>query len=313
MKNCFLYLIGLLFCLSSYGQEYITVFRNPQDSSFNSYLLVLPKAKEEIGGLIVRDYSRLPNASKKSRYRWIELAIENNLAMLYTCTSDYFPELYYNDAPAMLLDSILNEVLVKYTIPKQNVFIGGMSASGTRALQFEKFLRQGKSKFENKLAGVFICDSPLDFERFYYSAEDILKRNHPKGMNEEAKWMMKSFPLKLGGTPYEVEAAYRKASVFSYLAVSGGNAAYFKETPLLFFHEPDMDWWMAERNATYKDINSFDIVGFHKALLNLGNNDVQVIATSNKDFDAEGERKPHSWTIVDESILIDWIVKRCTE
>lgn len=293
------------------GQERITTYRNEVDSSFNSYVLVKPVG-EKIKGLIVRDYSKLPDFSKKSRYQWMNYALEENMAVLFTVTSNYFPELCYDDNPSVILDSILNEVLSNYPIPKNNVFVGGISASGTRALQFVKFCQQGKSKFGITPAGAFICDSPLDFERFYYSAEEILIRNHPNGMNEEARWMIESFPLKLGGTPSEVREKYLRASVFSYRELDGGSAQYYSNTPIIMFHEPDMDWWLNERNAVYTDINSFDIIGFERAIKNLGNNDVTVVSTTGKGFDSKGERNCHSWTIVDERLLIDWIIERCS-
>ncbi len=290
------------------GQEHIRVFRDKSDTTFNSYYLILPESGTP-AGMIIRDYSKLPPKGKKSRYKWMDLAIQENLAVLITCTSNYFPELYYHDDPIELLDEIVNEVVSKYSIPKQNLFVGGISASGTRALQYEKYLQKGLSKFNTELVGVFIVDSPLDFERFYESAKDIKKRNHPKGMNQEAEWMIRIFPEKFGEYEKNKET-YRLQSVFSHQLQDGGNATYFKSTPILAFHEPDMEWWLNERNAVYTDINSFDIVGFERALKNLGNKDVTVIATREKGFDKAGNRNCHSWTIVDEPLLIAWIKER---
>lgn len=293
------------------AQEKIRVFRNGEDSSFNSYYLTLPHGSKP-RGMIIRDYSKLPALDQKSRYNWTKLCLENNLAVLITCTSNDFPELYYGDEPVKLLDEIVHEVSTKYEIPKNNMFIGGISASGTRALQYEKYLKKGKSKFDTKLAGVFVVDSPLDFERFYESAIDIKARNHPNGMNEEADWMVRIFPEKFGEYEKNKEL-YRLQSVFSCKLPNGGNAPYFKNTALLIFHEPDMDWWLNERNAVYTDINSFDLIGFERAVKNAGNKDVTVISTTNKGFDKEGNRNCHSWTIVDEELLIDWVLHRLTE
>ena len=78
----------------------------------------------------------------------------------------------------------------------------------------------------------------------------------------------------------------------------------------LLFHEPDIDWWLAERGCSYHDINSIDIAGMYNWLLQNGHSDIELITTTNKGFDRNGNRKCHSWSIVDEEYLIDWIIKR---
>ena len=303
--------LTLFFILTSQflmGQTSEYVYRNDQDSTYNCYLTVLPDSAEIIG-LIVRDFSSLPEKHRKSPYTWSELALDAGLAIVYTVTSNYPVELYYDDTGPIILDQIINEVVTHHSIPKNNIFIGGISASGTRALRFAQFCSQEKSKFGTKVKGVFSVDSPLDIERLSYSA--YTHSHHFKaGMLEEAQLVMKEFPKRLGCSPYENSEKYRNSSVFSYLDSLGGNAPYYKNLSLLFFHEPDIDWWINERGATYFDINSFDISGFVNQLRLFGNEDVELITTTNKGYDRMGNRKCHSWTIVDEDYLIHWILKR---
>jgi hypothetical protein len=98
---------GLAFTV--YGQNYSYYYKNPTDSSVNCYLKVFPT--QEIKGLIVRDYSRLPNAKKESPYQFLKMATAEGYLTLYTCTSTFFPELFYHDAPMQRLDSIIYEVV----------------------------------------------------------------------------------------------------------------------------------------------------------------------------------------------------------
>jgi len=305
MKQLFL-LVFLNLSLWSSAQTYEYVYRNPQDSSYNCYLKVIPEA-DSIRGLIVRDFTRLPDATVKSPYRFTDLALENDLMVIYTTTSDFYPELYYNDTGPALLDEIVNEVLVAHNIPVENIFIGGISASGTRALRYAQYCEEGKSKYEHKVSGVFVVDSPLDLERFYWSSDNILKRDEENGMLEESKLMQRALPLQLDGSPNEVPENYIMASVFSKSAADGGNARHYKGIPIILYCEPDMNWWIDQRSATYYDINAYDIVGFVRELRSMGNKDVTLITTSNKGFDRKGNRKPHSWTIVDEPELMSWI------
>lgn len=309
MKNIILLLI-LGYTQFGFSQTTEYVYKNANDSTYNCYLTVLPD-HSDIKGLIIRDYSSLPTPIKTGSYpyKWRDLALENGLAILYTVTSNFFPELYYNDSGLVILDELVHEVIQKHAIPKQNIFIGGISASGTRALKYAQFCEMGKSKFNIQIKGVFAVDSPLDFERFYNSASKH-KSNFKKGMLWEAKLMVKVFPAKLGGTPETNLIAYQSQSVYSATDSTGGNAKNLINTSTILFHEPDIDWWIKERGSTYYDINSYDIAGIYNYLKLNNHQDVELITTTGKGFNRKGERNCHSWSIVDEQYLIDWIIQR---
>ncbi len=306
------YALQLIICvlastLAAAAETFEYVYRDKSDSTVNCYLKVIPEI-ENIKGLIIRDFSSLPDISKKSRFKLHILAAEDGIMTIFTTTSKRVPELYYFDEEPALLDDMINEVVVDYNIPKQNIFIGGISASGTRALRFAQYCNEGKSQYGIKIRGVFAVDSPLDLERFYYSA--LKHRKYFKaGMLYEANLILDKFP-KYIGTPEENLDVYRKSSVHSHTDTTLGNAQYYLNTSIIMFHEPDIDWWIKERGASYYDINSFDIAGFVNKQISNGNKDIELVTTSNKGFDREGNRKCHSWTIVDEEYLLNWIVKR---
>ncbi len=299
--NAIFLFIGML----GYGQNWEYNYRNPSDSSFNAYAIVLPDSVD-IKGLIIRDFSSLPDLTTKSRYKWSEIALERGLAILYTTTTNFFPELFYDDNGPALLDDMLQEVIKKYAIPKSNLFIGGISASGTRALRFVQYCEKGKSRYGTRIKAAFSVDSPLDLERFYLSASSN-RDKFKKGMLWEAALIMEKFPLKLGDFNTENIADYRASSVYSFKSKSGGNAQFLLNVPLLFFHEPDMDWWINERGSTYFDINSFDIIGLVNWLKFSGHENVKLITSTQKGYDKNGNRNCHSWTIVDEVFLINWM------
>src|SRR5690606_1776148 len=100
---------------------------------FNCYLAILPKSTE-IKGVIVRDFSSLPGPSKKTRFHLHEIAADNGYATLITCSSNFYPELFLNDSGPKNLDTLLNHAILRYNLPIDKIFIGGISASGTRAL-----------------------------------------------------------------------------------------------------------------------------------------------------------------------------------
>ncbi len=281
-----------------------------KDSTSNCYLTIFPNNKE-VKGVIIRDYSSLPDAESKAPYpyKWRDLALSNGLAIVYVVSSNFFPELFYDDNKVKVLDRVINNAITKYNFPIDNIFIGGMSSSGTRAIRYVQYCEKGLSEFGIKIKGVFAVDSPLDFERFYNSTVHH-KKYLTDGLLWEANILPEIFEKYYGGSAEKNAKNYREYSPFSYLDSTGANAKYLLNTPIIFFHEPDIDWWSNERGASYFDINSYDIAGLYVFLMKNGHKDVELITSSGKGFNRKGERNCHSWSIVDEDYLISWILKR---
>jgi len=296
----------VLFASSSVhaDQEYY-VHRTPSDSSTNAYALFLPEGS--VKGLIVRDYSQLPKRGSKPTHQFHHMALDAGIAMLYTLTSAEFPELYIREQPMMMLDDILYDVLTTYNLPKDNIVIGGISASGTRALRFAEYCAMGKSNHGIRIAGVFAVDSPLDLKRFFRSTLQH-KQHFKAGMLDEADLMQPLWEKNFIVDNAVNHRLMADVSVFDADDPQGGNASTLASTPLMLWHEPDLDWWMNERGCSYLDINSIDIAAFVVTIRSLGNNSVELVTTSGKGYDAEGRRNCHSWTIVDEQRLIRWII-----
>lgn len=300
----FLFLAG-----SAAAQRYEYVYRTPGDSSLNCYLAVLPESGP-VRGMIIRDFSSLPDTSRPSPYRLHLLAAGEGLITLYTVTSHAFPELYVHDSCAALLDEIVEEAILKYTVPEKNLFAGGLSAGGTRALRYAQFCAMGKSTYGHRINGVFAVDSPLDQERFWLSAT-AHKSNFKGGMAWEADLIQEEFPRMFGGTAEEAPESYRNGSVFSHMLSDGGNARWLNGINVLLIHEPDIDWWANERGASYFDINSYDLAALYLFLKPYGR--ARMITTTSRGFDKQGNRNCHSWSIVDEELLIDWLVSHLQE
>lgn len=301
-----LIIIGASLKLSAQTYEYR--YRNDLDSTFNCYLKVMPE-RESIRGVIVRDYSQLPDITKKSPYQFLDLSTEAGYMTLYTVTSKYFPELYYDDSGPALLDEIINEVLAEHNLPIDAVVLGGISASGTRALRYAQFCAAGKSRYGIEPRGVFAVDSPLDLERFYRSARRLLSEDNTTPMGEEAEWMMRAFSDHDYPSPEKSKAPYQKYSVYSASASDGGNAKLLMNINVRLYHEPAIDWWLQERKCRYEDFNSIDLAGCTHAVQLMGGSKIELITTSGKGRDRDGNYNPHSWRIVDEEDLVRWIEK----
>jgi hypothetical protein len=290
------------------AQTYEYKYLNPADSSTNCYVKVIPES-ETVKALIVRDFSRLPNISKPSRSQLHLLAAEEGIMTVFTVTSKYYPDLYLDDNGPALLEKIILEIIDEHGIPPENIFIGGISASGARAFRFAQYCQRTKDS-KVKVKGVFGVDPPLDLVRLYNSSEKTINKNHPKGNLEEARLICSTLEEHLGGKADDIPEVYQAASVYSPNSDKGGNAALITNIPIILFHEPDLDWWQVERGEGFDHINSVDIIGMIENLEKSGHQDIQLITTTGKGFDRNGNRKPHSWTIVDEVMLLDWILDR---
>lgn len=297
-------LVFLLIVVQQLKAEFAVVYRDTTDSSRNCYALILPKTSA-YKGLIIRDYSSLPDVLTPSPYKFNKLAKEAGYIIMYTVTSDGFPDFFETDRGPALLDSMIQEVVLKYKLPADQIHIGGISASGTRALRFVQYCNMGKSAFDRKLRSVFAVDPPLDLLRFYFSCGRIIGKQDPLADDEEARMVSRRLRFELGD-PSQLAENYLRASVFTQSDPKGGMAIHLLNTPLRIYHEPDLDWWAENRNADLYDTNSQDIFGLVRYLEKL-EAPVEHIRTSGQGKDRKGNRKPHSWTIVDETELIDWI------
>jgi len=291
-----------------FGQPYEYVYKNSSDSSYNCYLKILPETKT-VSGLVIRDFSSLPDMKRPSPYRLYTLCSQKGIMTIYTVSSNSFPEFFCSDSAMYRLDEMVAEVVKKHNIPNENIFIGGISASGTRAFRYAQFCEQGKSRYGIKINGVFAADPPLDLARFYQSVVEH-GQYFKAGMLEEANLMKVVFPKLFKGPPAQNKKAFQDASVFTHDDSQGGNAGLLKNVDIIIYHEPDIDWWLEERGASYYDINSFDVAAFAVKLKNLGNTDVTIVTTSGRGFDSKGKRNCHSWTIVNEDELFAWLIAR---
>ena len=66
---------------------------------------------------------------------------------------------------------------------------------------------------------------------------------------------------------------------------------------------------MENYGCDYYTINAADQAALVLQLRALGNTKAELIITSGKGFRPPGKRNPHSWTIVDEPDLADWVAK----
>jgi hypothetical protein len=208
------------------------------------------------------------------------------------------------------MDRLIAKVLDEYKVQDGKVAMGGFSAGGIGAMRYAEFcIRQGHSKSKAPVAA-FAVDSPLDYERWFLGAELASKRLEV-GERENAEDRDAVYYLRkeFGGSPTEVVEAYRRQSVVSALVPDGGNARLLRNTPVRIYIEPDIKWRVENWNQDVYNSNLLDATALINVLTLFGNKDAELITTSGRGYRRDGSRNPHSWSIVDERDLAQWLTR----
>jgi hypothetical protein len=267
----------------------------------SGYTLWIPAA-DSIEGLVVFMHARRDTSATEPV---IELAARHKLAVLYV-TTDNRLEFLFEEENMLEIEGYIQEVISSYVIPAGNILYCGMSLAGTRALRMAMFAQGPSSRYRIIPKAIAVCDAPLDMVRFFREARKAAILDfHPIAANE-GFWVANHLYDQFGGAPGDTMKAYVAYSPFVYEARDGGNAGYFKDIAIRTYTEPDVHWWMETRRKDYYSMNAMDMAGLVNQLNILGNTRAELITTAGKGFHPDGERHPHSWSIVDEEELLNW-------
>lgn len=110
-----------------------------------------------------------------------------------------------------------------------------------------------------------------------------------------------------GGSPDEALKKYIYYSVYNNVD-SGGNAKYLLQTPVRIYADVDPVWWMQNRRVDMYDLNALDQTAMIQKLRDLGNQQAEFINAYQKGVRLEGNRHPHSWSIIEPNAAIAWIL-----
>lgn len=270
------------------------------------YTLILPKSKP-VKGVVVFFNSGRDTSSNEFEMRLYTEAVKRGVASLYLTTGTQF-EFLFEETAFQKLDGYLHRAITENGLPKDRLLFAGMSLAGTRAMKFGIWCQQGKSAHYIFPKAIAVCDAPLDMVRFW----EQLTRSKNLKLNEitasEAEWVTSVLEHNLGGIPSDNISAYYAYSPYCHEVENGGQVAVLKNTPFRAYTEPDVQWWMKNRGNDYYSMNAMDAAAAVNQLKILGNINAELILTENKGYRPDGSRHPHSWSIVDNGELVEWLL-----
>lgn len=269
------------------------------------YTLVLPEGP--LNGLIVAFHPGRDTSHQGYEMRLYTEAVAEQVAMLFVTTGNPV-EFLFDTSRLAQLDRYIGEAILTYDLPRDRILCVGMSLAGTRALRYTQWCYAGHSASGIRPRAVAICDAPLDMLRFWRSGERAKHLGHSPISANEATWVNVQLEKHLGGTPEDMEEAYRNYSPYYHDLDIAPQLQLLLSVAVRAYTEPDVNWWMTNRGKSYYGINAPDAAGLINDLKLLGHTEAELITTSQQGVRPDGNRHPHSWSIVDNAELVQWLL-----
>ncbi|MDH4068840.1 MAG: hypothetical protein OEV30_00295 [Ignavibacteria bacterium] len=264
------------------------------------YTLVLPDLNKPVNGLIVFFHADRDTAGKMFR-----LSLPYGIAVLFVTTGNRL-EFFFDEDRLLQIESYIASVVDRNRIPRDHLLFAGMSLAGTRAAKFTRFASSSVSRHQLVPRALVLCDAPLDFVRFWNEMNKAKQVGATPVTANEAAWVTGYLEKNLGGTPTEVPGRYEAYSPYFHGPPAGDGLEDFCDIDIRAYAEPDVLWWMSTRKKDYYAMNAIDMAGLINDLSILNCERAELIVTTDKGYLPDGTRHPHSWSIVDESELVDW-------
>lgn len=270
----------------------------------NLYYQALVPKKELLGTIVL-----FPGTWETTEHVWnsmaefAKIAYENHLAVL-VCSINQ--RLTLTDEIVNLINTMCMHALTKYHLPTSNFVFGGFSMGGIFSLRYAELAVSDSSKALIKPKAIFSCDGPCDLKHIYANFQR--KKNKNPGM-QEPLYGIAELERYCEGSPSVNPTLYTYYSPFSFDQAEGGQAKFLRHIPLRIYADVDPVWWMNNRHVDMYDLNALDQTALIQFLNEQGNTKAEFINAFQKGIRIEGNRHPHSWSIVEPKSCIDWILK----
>lgn len=275
--------------------------------SERGYTLIVPEGAEPRGLVVFLDPRRFERWSTPEPGGFDHAALTRGVAVLHLTTGNPL-DFLFGDSSVVRVATRLDSLIQDYGLGDVPVHFAGLSLGGTRAARLAIHLEQYPSRYDVHPTSLAIVDAPLDMERLWRSEGRSIRNDFHPAAADEGRWVRYLLERHLGGTPEERPARYRAYSPFSMAAPDGGNASFLRDIPVRAYHEPDVDWWIANRRKSYYDMNSLDLAAFVNQLLLLGNPQAELVTTHASRTGYADGASPHTWSIVDDGELVEWFL-----
>lgn len=303
-------LILLLFSsIFTFSQKIETVFLDAKDSTTNWYIAVVPESGQINAFQFFLDgFGNAPNGVLIESDLPGYAAQKNILTIIPVLKTG---ALYFgsDSGSQASLKGMIEYISDKYHLQGKDFYIGGFSIGGTCAVKYAELAVQKNYLIKPK--AVFAIDPPLDWERFYISAQRIVRLSDPAQVNPEVTYMITRIKKEMNGTPETALENYYNNAPYSFSDTTQRAIKSLVNTPIRIIAEPDIQWWLANRGYDYSYINIADHAAMINELRRLGNTKAVLITTADKGYRKQSKSKhPHSLSIADPAETVGWLLEQ---
>jgi pimeloyl-ACP methyl ester carboxylesterase len=294
----------LLFSSRAFCQFGQKVWLDQSDSVYGYYVTIPPSSGRVQAVLILLDGYGGNADGFLSETKIHNVAWANDILTVCVPTG---LRLFADQSMITLLNRVCGEVIKKYQIRNDRFVIGGMSSGGTIALRYAELCRERPSEYPIVPKMVFDVDSPIDLLGLYRSSRRDTLKNLPNAWwNYESNMILDKFRSELGDSTGELQH-YRAASPFLRDLNQPGNESFLKDLAVRSYHDVDVNWYIQNRRRSLYETNMLDASELINRLQIMNNSRADFISSRITGRRSNGQRHPHSWNIVDEIDLIQWI------
>ena len=271
----------------------------------SGYTLMLPEDKPTKGVLIFLEDSGYDKKNKSAKQLYTQ-ASKRGFAVLSVSSEIPF-DFYFAKSSMLATHQFIQKAFAKHKLPNKNIFFLGASLVGHRAMQYIKFMKGSKDKFELNIKGIVICNFTLDWTRKWYQHTREIRIN--RNNLWEAKFINYMLETHLEGTPKTKPKRYHRFSPYSYFDEKNRNIQIYQNYTIRAYIEPAIKYRLKTYKTLYEN-NTTDIVGFLAELKLAGNENTELIVLQPKDNLSPKKTAQSTWDAINKDELMDWVQKQ---
>ncbi len=302
-KLSLLCVTAFLLAITVSAQYVEKIWVDRTDSVYGYYTVIKPSSLRIQGAVILLDGFGGNADNFLAETKIHNVAWANELLTVCIPTGQ---RLYADASIIEYMNKVLSSIATTYHLQKKQFAIGGMSSGGTIALRYAELCFEKPESFPVLPSAVFDADSPVDLIGLYQSSERDIKKNNGGWWLGEAQMIMDVYKKDLGDINGD-RKKYHESSPFSKDIAGPGNEKYLQNTAVRTYHDVDINWFIQNRNRSIYETNMADASELINRLVMEGNKKAAFVASKLQGQRSNGQRHPHSWNIVDEINLVQWI------
>ncbi len=302
MKNILhIAIVSLIFIGSISAQNFEKIVLDKSDELGGYYLAMKPY--DSIKGVLVLFPTRGYSAETVFVGTKIQnLGWANGLLTIAVSAGESF---YADSESVDNLNRTLEDIKKRYNVKSNDFIIGGFGGGGMIGLRYAEYCYEKPDEFPIKPKAVFALDPAVDLINLWYYFEREISNGISEVGIKEAKYVLDELKKSIGDLESNFET-YKKLTPFYTKGKNVGNEQFLKDIPVRLYYDIDLEWYLENKLRSAYDLNFLDGSELIKRLRILGNENAEFIQATGKGFRFNGERHPHSWSILNEIEFIKW-------